>query len=265
MTKFILLGHARSGSTLLICSLSQHPNIHLFGELFNTVEDERHRSFRSGLRFPQSARAPGDDVTVNETDFYRYGDDGAEFLRRHVFYEHAHAPLAVGFKLFYQQARTTSGARRVWHYLRAHPEVRVVHLLRRNLLESLLSLRIALATDEWARPRGQQTPPAPAPRLHLSPAECAGYFARIERQRESARRRFKAHPVLEVEYERDLCGRFGETVREVESFLGVPVGGESAAAPQLEKQGRGALSERISNYGELQSHFRHSPYAHLFA
>ena len=261
MTRFILLGHARCGSTLLICSLSKHPDIHLFGELFNTVEEERQRSFRSGLRFPQAARAKGDGTATDPHDFYRYGDDGVAFLHRNVFYEHAHSPVAVGFKLFYQQARATPGARRVWRYLGAHPEVRVVHLVRRNLLESLLSLRVALATDEWARPRG--APAAAPPPVRLRAEECERYFARVERGRERARRRFAGHAVLEVEYERDLCGRFGEAVRGVERFLGVPEGG-AAATPQLEKQGVGGLRERVSNYEELRRHFRGSLYSHLF-
>jgi LPS sulfotransferase NodH len=263
MTRFILLGHARCGSTLLICSLSKHPDIHLFGELFNTVEEERQRSFRSGLRFPQAARAQEEGDAADPNDFYRYGDDGVAFLNRNVFYEHAHSPLAVGFKLFYQQARSTPEARRIWRYLSEHPEVRVVHLVRRNLLESLLSLKVALATDEWARPRGSAAWRGQAEPLRLSAGECEHYFARVERQRERARRRFQAHEVMEVEYERDLCGRFGEAVRGVERFLGVPEGG-AAETPQLEKQGAGRVGERVSNYEELRRHFRGSPYSHLF-
>jgi LPS sulfotransferase NodH len=265
MTRFILLGHARCGSTLLVCSLMKHPDIHLFGELFNTFEEERQRSFRSGVRLWQAAPANrGGAAAPDPNDFYRYGDDGVAFLRRNVFYEHARAPLAIGFKLFYQQARSTPGARRVWRYLSEHQEIRVVHLVRRNLLESLLSLRVALATDEWTLPRGQ-APTSPALlRLRLEAEECEHYFVRIERQRERARRRFRGHAMMEVEYERDLCGRFEEMVREVERFLGVPEGG-SPSLPELEKQGVGELSERISNYEELRRHFRRSPYSYLFA
>jgi hypothetical protein len=32
----------------------------------------------------------------------------------------------------------------------------------------------------------------------------------------------------------------------------------------LEKQGAGAVGERVSNYEELRRHFRASPYSHLF-
>jgi hypothetical protein len=229
----------------------------MFGELFNEHAADRQRSYHSGLRKSKAAQRLG----LDETKYYRTGDDGASFLERNVFFNRYWEPVAVGFKLFYQQARATPGARRVWRYLGAHPEVRVVHLVRRNLLESLLSLRVALATDEWARPRG--APAAAPPPVRLRAEECERYFARVERGRERARRRFAGHAVLEVEYERDLCGRFGEAVRGVERFLGVPEGG-AAATPQLEKQGVGGLRERVSNYEELRRHFRGSLYSHLF-
>jgi LPS sulfotransferase NodH len=259
MVKFILLGHKRSGSTLLLCSLANHGNVYMFGELFNEHVADRQRSYRMGLRKSKAAQRLG----LDETKFYRTGDDGERFLERNVFFNRYWEPVAVGFKLFYQQARSTPGARRVWQYLNRHEEVRVVHLVRRNLLESLLSLRVALATDEWARPRGLPLR-SPAPRLRLGVEECERYFARVEKQRERARRRFAAHALLEVEYERDLCGRFGEAVREVERFLGVPEGG-AAGRPQLEKQGVGELSERINNYEELRRHFRATSYSYLFA
>jgi len=47
MKCFILLGHGRSGSTLLVRSLTEHPNVRMFGELFHYEQKERERAFHA--------------------------------------------------------------------------------------------------------------------------------------------------------------------------------------------------------------------------
>jgi LPS sulfotransferase NodH len=261
MVKFILLGHARIGSTLLVASLMEHPQVHLFGELFNTVSEAREQAFSFGLR-PSEASAPHASVgPIDEKLFYQSGEDAAVFIEQRAFYPHANESVAVGFKIFYHQAHDTRGAEKAWEYLFAHPEIRVIHLSRRNLLESFLSLRIAFQTDEWTRPKGEAAPRRELPPQHLPVTECAEYFAEIKRQRELARHGFRHHQVMEIEYERDICRNFQETLHRIQAFLDVPC---RAARQLLEKQAQHKPWEQISNYSELKEHFRHSAYAELF-
>jgi len=259
VVKFVLLGHRRSGSTLLLCGLAGNRNIYMFGELFNEHEDDRRKAFASGLRGCSVAERRG----MSEEGFYRDGQDGAEFLRDSVFYEHYWEPVAVGFKLFHHQARDTEGARRAWDYLVAQKDVHVIHLTRRNMLESMLSLRVALQTNQWASLAGESTAPTqPLAPMHFSPQECEGYFNETEESERWAREAFSGHPSMEVEYEADLCRGFQATVHRVQDFLGVP---RRRARRLLRKQARVGPREQIGNYAELKAHFAGTPYASWFA
>ncbi len=258
MIKFILLGHRRCGSTLALCGLSDHGNVYLSGELFNEDEQERQKSFQLGLRDSKAAREHG---LYGEMS-YRAGEDAAEFIDKKVFFDHWWEPVAVGFKLFYHQARETPGARKAWDYLKSHPEVCVIHLIRRNLLESLLSLRIAIQTDEWARLATTAQPSTTVPPFYLSPQECSDYFTEIEKQRNEARDSFKSHSVMEVEYESDLCRSFEQTIFRIQDFLNVP---RLRAKELVKKQAQRKPSQQISNYSELKDYFQHSSYSDLFA
>ncbi|HYO62424.1 MAG TPA: hypothetical protein VER08_02090 [Pyrinomonadaceae bacterium] len=261
MVKFILLGHARSGSNLLTCGLFKHPHVHMFGELFNESEEERRRSFRASFKDCPVAARPHPSVSLDENSAYRDEEDGATFLERAVYYRHAREPMAVGFKMFSHQARTSDNARKVWEYLIADKEIRVIHLTRRNLFNSMVSLQLALRTDKWVRPRNLPLPaPEPPPVIRIGPEVCKGYFRQVMAGRRWVRAQFRHHPVLEVEYEADMCERFQATMYRVQDFLEVP---RRRARKMLEKQGRPA-AETVSNYGELKAHFAHTPYGVWF-
>jgi hypothetical protein len=230
----------------------------MFGELFNESKEERQRGFGSGLRGCTVAKRRG----IDETKFYRDGQDGAKFLHDLVFYDHYWHPVAVGFKLFYHQARNDENGRQAWEYLIAHKDIRVIHLVRYNVLESMLSLRIAFQTNEWASLKnGVHSPVKISDPLHFSPEECEGYFSQIEKFQLWARATFSEHPSLEVEYEADLCRRFQATMHRVQDFLEVP---RRRARKLLKKQAQLKPTEQIGNYRELKAHFAHTPYASWF-
>ena len=258
MVRFVVLGHRRSGSTLLLCDLLVHRNVYMFGELFNESADERRRAFASGLRGCTVAQRRG----IDEDRFYREGQNAAAFLNNMVFYNHYWEPVAVGFKLFYHQARNDENGRHAWDYLIADKDIRVIRLARHNMLDSMLSLRIAYQTNEWARLKNETKPRVaePAP-MSLSPAECEDYFNQIERSQEWARKAFSEHQSLEIEYEADLCRGFQATMHRIHDFLEVP---RRRARKMLQKQARRKPAEQIRNYQELKAHFAATPYAGWF-
>jgi len=261
MVRFLILAHARSGSNLLMCGLFKQRNVHMFAELFNELEEERRRAFRASFQDCKTASVPHPSVELDENEFYHDGEDGAAFLERAIFYRHARESVAVGFKMFFHQARSSENARKVWQHLICDREVRVIHLMRRNLLESFLSLQLAFQTDHWIFPRNGEAPPVPPP-LHLSPKECEDYFRNVLAGRRWARQKFRGHPSIEVEYEADLCRGFQATVHRVQDFLGVP---RRRARRLLRKQARVGPREQIGNYAELKAHFAGTPYASWFA
>jgi len=260
MMRFVLLAHARSGSNLLSCGLFKHDNIHMFSELFNELQEERQRSYRASFKDCEVGSQPHPSITVNEDDCYHGDEDGAEFLRRAVFYKHARDPIAVGFKMFFHQARTNAQARKVWQYLIGDNDIRVIHLTRRNLIESWLSLRLAFLTDQWIYRAGDVSVQHPEP-LYLAPRDCENYFRHVLAGQRWARIYFRKHPFLEIEYQADLCGRFDETMNRVQDFLEVP---RRPSKQMLKKQAQRKPSEQIGNYEELKAHFAHTPYTQWF-
>ncbi|HEX8560190.1 MAG TPA: sulfotransferase [Pyrinomonadaceae bacterium] len=254
MQRFIILGHGRSGSTLLARSLAGHPNVRMFGELLHDEEPERERAFR--------AFNEGVGTRRREPRFYREGDDGAAYLRDTVFRRRRWRDvLAVGFKMFYLHARTSPRAGTAWDYLIADTDLRVVHLARANLLECWLSLQIAHVTNEWEWRKGAPGPRTHAPPLELDPAKFEAYCNQTLAHRRWAEERFRGHPTLGIEYEADVVGRFEQTVHRIHDFLEAPRG---PAERLLEKQARRKPREQIVNYDEFRDYFRHTLYEGFF-
>jgi hypothetical protein len=126
-TRFIILSDARTGSNLLQQSLDAHPNIVCFREIFNL--DPAYIDYE----------VDGWDGKLASDLALRAGDPVA-FIRERVFGAHDERTQAVGFKFAYAH---------FWFHEKLLPALtedealRVVHLQRRNLLRSLVSLRIA--------------------------------------------------------------------------------------------------------------------------
>jgi LPS sulfotransferase NodH len=254
MLKFILLGQGRSGSTLIVRSLQRHPNVLMGSEHFHAEQEERHRYYHELNGGYPPERPP--------QRYYRDGEDGYEYLRDHVFHEReAEDQRAVGFKMFYQHARENARIKRAWDYLTEHRDVHVVHLSRRNLFESFVSLKVAFITREWNRQRGAAPKAEPPPPFELDVRECESYCTRATAFKRWADERFAAHPRIEVEYERDVCGRFASMMDDVYGFLGLP---SSPAEPLLVKLARRHPREQVSNYEELKEYFRHTLYEGMF-
>ena len=255
MIHFVLLAHVRSGSTVLVRSLAEHTNIRMFGELFNPDETERARAY-SHIRRCVIARRMG----INKSMYYRDGDDGGKFLSNNVFYKRYYEEFikSVGFKFFYTQARNNANAKKAWQYLFDNKEIQIVHLVRFNLLETYLSYRMAIITNEWAllKQKGKAgRPRAEVPQLRLEAAACAAFFNKIIADREWVRNEWSDHPILELSYENDLCNSYDSALYRIEDFLGVS---HQPAHKRLEKQARRSPREQITNYDELKEYFRYS-------
>lgn len=129
--RFVVLSSQRSGSTWLISLLNQVDDTAAFGELF------LHRR-----------RTTGPEKTRFEFDYPRYLESSPAGLRPwrvfaylDQFYER---PGTVGFKLMYSQWRKYP---ELLLYFRLH-RVQIIHLVRRNHLNVLLSRHIKAVTQQ---------------------------------------------------------------------------------------------------------------------
>lgn len=252
MIRFILLGPGRCGSSLINESLAEHPEVRMGGELFHCEEGSRLQAFR-----PLNGNDPANG---HEPRHYRSGADPATFLEQEVFCPRP-GVRAVGFKMFYVHSRRNQNERQAWDFLLSNRDIRVIHLIRENMLESYISLRIAFITGEWERFSGSTAPRREQPRLKLEPKACEAHFNQELAWRQWARTQFRDHPFLEIEYQRDVCGRFESVMSEIQSFLEIS---PRPARKRLEKQAQKSPREATTNYEELKDYFRFTLYEDFF-
>lgn len=236
-THFVILGHPRSGSTLLLNALREHPGMHVYGELFQDELEDRRDGFGAA------------------GEVYENGMDGASFLANTIFRMRDDPEvLAVGFKLFYEQAHEP-GARSAWRYLIDRTDVRVIHLTRDSALHTFVSLSEAKVSGRW-HVELDEAAPASAP-IRIDPEKCLAFLDNLYAYREWTRRAFQAHELLELSYER-LDADFNAALFDVQTFLGVP---PVPLPALLRKQGVRPLEARISNFEEITALLRRTIHA----
>ena len=265
--RFMILGSARTGSNLLLSLLSAHPHIKTYGELFNLD------------MLPQGS-------------LLEALEDPATFLRRRVYQTHKPEIAAVGFKMFYEHlTRDYFGKlidvsdaspqlqekyaqfsnflesnyawevleqrfRTTWEFLHDDQSLAVIHLQRRNMLHTLISLKRAYTTSHWW---SLKSSPQTTSAVYLDPAECCRYFHKLDSFAAEADTAFSGHPKINVMYE-DLIEKQQDTLQQIFAFLKVS---PEPVTTRMKKQNLESPWETVSNYEELKSYFQHTRW-HVF-
>jgi LPS sulfotransferase NodH len=205
---FVVLTSPRSGSGWLIDTLSSHPDVVAYAELFHL---ERRTAPDYG-----ASDIPYFEVYLESVSWWTRRArlyHQAAFLRR--VYAARHGVRAVGFKLMVDQAQAHRGLLELLSLRRT----RVVHLTRANLLEALISWQVARETGIY-HPRRGETPLRMA--VSLDVERLRAWLERDELTVVRARGRLeRLHlPRLEVSYE-ELVAHREESLARVLGFLGV--------------------------------------------
>lgn len=248
MIHFIMLGTRRTGSTVISNALADHPQILQYGELFHD---------RASMRAAEAAHETmGAGVLrhlPNGLPTCLDADDGHDYLSR--LFSQSTPAQAIGFKIFYHHARRGPIAS-VWDYLDRHTEIRILHIQRRNWLESLISEERAKLTKIWHATNSVTTQP-----FGIAPARCQEYFGELKRWRAVIQPLLVNHPVLGLEYQQ-FTEDFSRTLTRICCFL--EVNSEATMVPRLTKIAQQEPRAELVNYQELQTHFRNTPYADFF-
>jgi LPS sulfotransferase NodH len=211
-TAFVILCEPRSGSTLLHTYLNSHTQVLSYGEVLRMVLEKGKKS----------------NNVVSDKVFKPYG--------RQI--------KAVGLKLFYEYVDHPD-YRDSFSQIVQRKDVKVIHLVRKNLLELYVSLKTAEQTNVWSTTKpSKQTVP-----IQVDVDDCQKFVALHQQHQTLFTDLFKNHAVLEVAYE-ELAEYPQQTLLTVQTFLGVE--------PQnlftlLTKQSHGSVSTRISNYAEVEA------------
>ena len=240
-TRFVLLGRSRTGSNLVRGMLSSRQDVRLYGEIFKNPD-----SIEWGFDHPCNDK--------RQLDLYRR--DPVRFLLSEVWRAQPGGVRAVGFKLFYYHAQTSPRIK-IWQMLRGLPELRVIHLTRRNILRTHLSRVLAARSDRWISTTAE---PETAATVMLDETECLEAFIQTRAWEDEARETFRNQRILEVQYE-ELVSRQSEVMAEVQTFLGLEV---QELRAQSYPQSRWPLHQVIVNYAELERRFRGTPWESFF-
>jgi hypothetical protein len=252
-TNFVLLGHARCGSNLLVRALAENPQVRMTGEVLSQDEATRIAGWE---------RVNKTNWTEPRGEAYRLGEDGAEFLRTRIFSDtYLENICAFGFKLFYDQADFNRHVRSAWDYLVDNTDIKIIHLVRRNLLLSLISKEVAERSNNWYQLSEDKEKRPPLPPFSLKRSVCQRYFDHITEAREQAQQRFAKHDVLTIQYETELCADFRDTTFRAFEFINTV---KWRVHPGFIKQQSLTAPQQITNFDELRDSFQNTPYAGFF-
>jgi hypothetical protein len=128
MIKFIIVGHPRSGSSFLAAVLNQHPDVFCASEILHVTPDQDGAAY--GRRI-----LGGDSVSPSNLD---------EFLQKTARTERR---SCIGFTLFDNRQHTLTDAEAA--SLVSRSNLRVILLIRQNLLKAFLSWKRGMESGLW--------------------------------------------------------------------------------------------------------------------
>ena len=266
--RFMLLGAARTGSNLLCSLLSAHPAIKMYGELFNLDALPR-ESLIEALddpgRYLRNRLDRGHPCPITAVGFKMFYDHlTKDYFDKLVDLSEASPELQDKFKRFaafvdanYAWSTLAHRFDDLWSLLASDRSLAIVHLERRNKLNTLVSLKTAYLTRRWWTLKAGGESPT---RLRLDPEECARYFSKLEAFATSADRAFAAHDRLSVAYE-DLTAHQEDVLTRIFTFLQVPV---EPVSTRMKKQILAPAAEIVTNYRELKARFSDTRWSVFF-
>lgn len=228
--RFVLLADGRTGSTWLELLLDRHPDVVCEWEMLHGSLIDHSLCFSE--KFP---------AHLDKTVWRKYSGFAA-----------------VGFRLLYEQCATpdsdrTSFRPEVFRYF-ATQALFVVHLVRRNVLNKLLSRKLAQRFQIFG---GRPYPPTT---LDISPDELRHEIERQARFLQAIAGQLDQQPTIAIYYE-DLCANTTRHLDVIFRFLGVR---SVPVAVDFPKQRVRPQNEYIANYMELKAAFVDTPHGWMF-
>jgi LPS sulfotransferase NodH len=228
---FVLLSGPRSGSNLLCDCLNQHESIRCFGEIFKTRPINEKRWERLSAGGPALTK---DLARLHQTDVVAFWKMILDKYR-------GDKPI-VGAKLFYRHRKRDP----LWQYF-ASSRTPIIHLVREDLIDSYLSLKLAKASWVWKQEKGAEPRGEYSRQIPIDLRRFAAYCQKSGKNFNKVKALFQDNPYLKVTYEA-LAKDRATAMAAVYSFLGLPNRETSA---RLTKQLSRPREEVITNWSEV--------------
>jgi LPS sulfotransferase NodH len=237
VTNFVVLSTQRSGSTWVVDMLTSHPRVVAYSELF--------------MHGGEGTPTWGQEQDLPYWQTYARGKRGGRVARPYWLWKYLGEAFqerpgidAIGFKLMYSQLTRISRPLMPALWLK---RVRIIHLIRQNALDVVLSKEAGVARQ--GRLHARDGDEVEQVRLRLETDDLLRRMTLHERAIAGARVRFKrvGLPYTEVVYE-DLAADAGRFASLFE-FLGVE---PAPVTSSLQRLNPTAHEELIENYAEVR-------------
>ena len=215
MQKFVIVSEIRSGYQLLGSSLNSHRKCSCFGEIFGSDPKVRQLSF-----WGKRIKAIQDE------------EDPEIYLEKKFFPKTRNK--AVGFKLNYVCASKPKW-KHLWQKIRIE-RWKIIHLTRWNLLNRLLSQKLAIKEHKWQHANYEE-------KVNIDFQDLDFHCKQSNNWQNWLRSYYKNNEIFELEY-KEVIPRFKETLQ----FLGLP---KEEMLVKMKKQRIKSQSDHISNYKEI--------------
>ncbi|GAB4430082.1 MAG: hypothetical protein Fur0044_27770 [Anaerolineae bacterium] len=155
-------------------------------------------------------------------------------------------------------------------------QLHVIHLKRRNILQTLLSKKISQQTKISKATKGNQLKDIQKRKVELSYEdylqdirgrkveftyeELVTEFKTLTSLEAEFDNKFRSHPILTIYYE-DLVSRLNPEIEKITNFLGLPFYNPKSEYIKLNPEN---LSTLIANYESLKREFSGTEWSHFF-
>ena len=242
--KFVVLTTNRSGSEWMMSTLNSFPNVFAHSELFLPRPQVSEGKWNSDFAYPRFVESKVEGPAIRPFSVFSY---------LNTFYS---MPGKVGFKLMYKQLGLYP---EILVYLLKY-RVRVIHLMRQNHLDVMLSYAVKAKLGRSHLLAGQSAPDEL--RVQLDTRTLLRKLAWLQEQQNIARRllKFSGLPHVEVIYE-DLFRNHTLFLR-IADFLSIDAEQQipKSALTKIRKEGH---REVIRNYDEVKEVLVNSKFSGL--
>lgn len=245
-TKFVVLTTNRSGSVWVMSTLNSLQNVTAQGELFLPRPRVSERRWDSDFAHPRYIEAKSNGLKIRPFSVFSYLKE---------LYE---TPGSVGFKLMYAQLGHYP---EILAYLMRH-RIRVVHLVRQNHLDVMVSYAVKAKLGQAHLLEGQSAPDEL--RVDLDDENLVRRLQWLQTKQNIARNLLKWSrlPHLEVAYE-DLLRDQERYFRLIWEFLAVGSEDSMPKSNQVKKIRKGGHRDVIRNYDQVKEVLSESKFAGL--
>jgi LPS sulfotransferase NodH len=213
----VILSAPRSGSTLLHTYLNFHSHIKSYGEVLREYFE-------------------GNNSEKNSVNI----------VERLVFKPHSTNCKAVGLKIFYEYYKQHPYYAACFQEVLIKKDVKIIHLIRKDILKLYVSLKIAEKTNVWST--GKSSTQHNADQITIDLTDYLQFRAEYQQHQQLFTSLFQDHAVLEISYE-DLAQHPDVVLKNVQQFLGVK---PQQLKTLLKKQNQDNVKTHVTNYDEVQ-------------